>query len=127
MGTMATTPLTHSMQSARAWQPMHASEALRGQFLQPLVRTQSMARATPPTREENELIMRAERNIDNDVRKAMTVAAGVLAHHPAAHAVTEMTPSLRNLLGSFVAGGFVLAIIAAAIIFVSGFDPVTRE
>merc|ERR1712187_652417 len=96
-------------------------------FLQPLVKMPAMTRGTPPTKEEKELIMKAERNIDSDVRKAMTVAAGVLAHHPAAHAVTEMTPSLRNLLGSFVAGGFVLALIAGVIIAVSGFDPVTRE
>merc|ERR1712066_1001834 len=88
---------------------------------------QSMTRATPLTKEEKELVIKEARFLENDVRKAMTVAAGVLAHHPAAHAVTEMTPSLRNLLGSFVAGGFVLALIAGVIIAVSGFDPVTRE
>merc|ERR1719230_904816 len=58
------------MQSARAWQPMHASKASQGQFLQPLVKMQAMTRATPPTKEEKELVMKFDRNIENDVRKA---------------------------------------------------------
>merc|ERR1712187_1042717 len=65
---MAAAPLAQSMKSM--------------QFLRPLARTQSMTRATPLTKEEKALVMKEERTIENDVRKAMTVAAGVLAHHP---------------------------------------------
>merc|ERR1711879_468029 len=101
-------------------------EGFAGPVLQPLVRTPSMTRATPPTKVEKELVMKADRNIENDVRKAMTAAAGVLAHHSAAHAY-ELTPSLKNLLLSFVAGGGVVVLIAGVIIAVSGFDPVTRS
>ena len=39
----------------------------------------------------------------------------------------EVTPSLKNLLNSFVAGGVVLAVIASAVTAVSNFDQVTRD
>merc|ERR1711976_705838 len=37
-----------------------------------------------------------------------------------------VTPSLKNLINSVVAGGVVLAVIAAAVVTVSNFDPVDR-
>lgn len=51
--------------------------------------------------------------------------AAALASPLAAHA--EVTPSLKNLINSVVAGGVVLAVIVAAVTAVSGFDPVTRK
>merc|ERR1711959_728607 len=38
----------------------------------------------------------------------------------------EVTPSLKNLLNSVLAGGVVLAAIAAAVSAVANFDPVNR-
>lgn len=38
-----------------------------------------------------------------------------------------MTPSLKNLLNSIVAGGVVLALIATAVAAVANFDPVERN
>lgn len=53
-----------------------------------------------------------------------TAVAAALASPLAAHA--EVTPSLKNLLNSVIAGGVVVAAIVVAVTAVSGFDPVTR-
>ena len=41
-------------------------------------------------------------------------------------AQAEVTPSLKNLVQSVIAGGVVLVAIIVAVTAVSGFDPVTR-
>lgn len=41
-------------------------------------------------------------------------------------AQAEITPSLKNLVQSVIAGGVVLVAIIVAVTAVSGFDPVTR-
>lgn len=46
--------------------------------------------------------------------------------HPL-YAEAAVTPSLKNLLNSLVAGGVVLALIVAAVAGVSAFDPVARR
>lgn len=55
----------------------------------------------------------------------MTATVGTILASPLV-ASAEVTPSLKNLLNSVVAGGVVLAAIAAAITAVSSFDPVNR-
>merc|ERR1712078_983450 len=107
---MATTPLAQ-----RAVQPMQAS---KGQFLKPLMKMESEIQALPPA-EREKLGMK----IDRDLLKAMTVAGGSLALPHAAHAAT-LTPSVKNLLQSTVAGGLVVFLIAAAVVAVATFDPI---
>lgn len=51
--------------------------------------------------------------------------AAMLANPLVAEAA--VTPSLKNLLNSVVAGGVVLGLIAAAVTAVSSFDPVSRK
>ena len=65
-------------------------------------------------------------------KKAEAVAAGVsaavigyLANPLVAEAA--VTPSLKNLLNSVVAGGLVLAVIAGAVTAVSNFDSIERK
>lgn len=61
-----------------------------------------------------------------EIPAAVTAAAGAMLASPlAAHA--EVTPSLKNLINSVVAGGVVLLVIVGAVTAVSGFDPVTRK
>ncbi len=57
-----------------------------------------------------------------------TVSAGLVAmlSHPL-YAEAAVTPSLKNLLNSLVAGGLVLAAIVAAVSGVAAFDPVARR
>merc|ERR1719198_1436665 len=67
---------------------------------------------------------------DNKERlvSAATVAAVVAASAVAPpEAMAEVTPSLKNLLGSVVAGGVVLGGIAVAVVGVSSFDKVNRS
>ncbi len=56
---------------------------------------------------------------------AVTVAMGAVLASPLA-AQAGVTPSLKNLINSLVAGGVVLGLIVAAVTAVSGFDPVSR-
>ncbi|KAK9825154.1 hypothetical protein WJX81_006377 [Elliptochloris bilobata] len=56
---------------------------------------------------------------------AVTVAMGAVLASPLA-AQAGVTPSLKNLINSVVAGGVVLGVIVAAVTAVSGFDPVSR-
>ena len=65
-----------------------------------------------------------------DRKQAVAKAAsGVLVSALANPLVAEaaVTPSLKNTLLSVVAGGVVLAALAAAVIGVSSFDKVTRK
>ena len=57
--------------------------------------------------------------------EAAAVAAAVALQPLAAEAA--VTPSLKNLISSLVAGGTVLALIAGAVITVSGFDKIGRR
>ena len=60
-----------------------------------------------------------------EIPAGVTAAAGAMLASPlAAHA--EVTPSLKNLVQSVIAGGVVLVAIIVAVTAVSGFDPVTR-
>ena len=64
-----------------------------------------------------------------DVEKVMAgviVGVGAMMAHPLV-AEAAVTPSLKNLLNSVVAGGLVLGTIALAISTVSSFDPVNRK
>jgi len=54
-------------------------------------------------------------------------AAPAFAASEAVNDIAAITPSLKNTLLSVVAGGVVLAAIAAAVIGVSSFDKVTRK
>merc|ERR1712087_892519 len=110
---MAAAPSTQ-----RALQPIQAS---KGQFLRPLMKMESEIQALPPA-EREKLGMK----IDRDLLKAMTVAGGSLALPHAAHAAT-LTPSVKNLLKSSVAGGLVVFLIAAAVVAVATFDPIERS
>jgi hypothetical protein len=65
---------------------------------------------------------------------SMAVSSATVAFATPAFAASEVvndiagiTPSLKNTLLSVVAGGVVLAAIAAAVIGVSSFDKVTRK
>merc|ERR1712048_372665 len=111
-----------SMRSARALVPMQPSKAPPTQFLQPLVRMQSLARAPPPS-STDKLEMQAEKKVERDTLKAMAMTGALLAGQSTAHAYT-LTPTLKSLLSSFAAGGVVVAVAAAAIIAVSNLDPV---
>lgn len=56
----------------------------------------------------------------------VTVGMGAMMAHPLV-AEAAVTPSLKNLLNSVVAGGLVLGAIAVAVSAVSSFDPVNRK
>jgi hypothetical protein len=60
------------------------------------------------------------------MQAALVSAAGAALASPVA-AYAEVTPSLKNFLGSLVAGAVVLVAIAGAVTAVSAFDPVNRE
>jgi len=61
-----------------------------------------------------------------EIPAAVTAAAGAMLASPLA-AYAEVTPSLKNLINSVIAGGVVLVAIVGAVTAVSGFDPVTRK
>ncbi|CAK0784742.1 hypothetical protein CVIRNUC_007946 [Coccomyxa viridis] len=80
-------------------------------------------------------LCRINRNINASAEKreqtlampaALTVAAGAALSSPLA-AQAAVTPSLKNLINSVIAGGVVLVLIVAAVTAVSGFDPVARK
>lgn len=56
----------------------------------------------------------------------MTAAAGAMLASPLA-AEAAVTPSLKNLLLSVVAGGTILFVIFGAVSVVAQFDPVSRK
>lgn len=68
----------------------------------------------------------AERKLAIEIPVGVTAAAGAMLASPLA-ASAEVTPSLKNLINSVVAGGIVLVVIVGAVTAVSGFDPVTRK
>lgn len=57
---------------------------------------------------------------------ALTVAIGTAMASPLA-AQAGVTPSLKNLINSVIAGGIVLGLIFGAVTLVAGFDPVKRN
>eukprot|EP00884_Botryococcus_braunii_P016242 jgi/Botrbrau1/3300/Bobra.174_1s0062.1 len=57
---------------------------------------------------------------------AVTVAIGTAMASPLA-AQAGVTPSLKNLINSVIAGGVVLGLIFGAVTLVAGFDPVKRN
>lgn len=65
-------------------------------------------------------------------KKELALPAGVTAGlvammaHPL-YAEASVTPSLKNLLNSVVAGALVLGLILGAVTVVSNFDPVSRK
>lgn len=61
-----------------------------------------------------------------EIPAGVTAAAGAMLASPLA-ASAEVTPSLKNLINSVVAGGVVLVAIVVAVTAVSGFDPITRK
>jgi hypothetical protein len=56
----------------------------------------------------------------------VTVGVATMMANPLV-AEAAVTPSLKNLLNSVIAGAVVLGIIAAAVTAVSAFDPLTRK
>ena len=60
------------------------------------------------------------------VAAGVTVGVGAMMMNPLV-AEAAVTPSLKNLLNSLVAGGVVLGTIAVAVSAVSSFDPVNRK
>jgi hypothetical protein len=87
------------------------------------------AKACPKARVpvRNALKAPVKKNLTQEkVMAGVTVATGTMLAHPLA-AEAAMTPSLKNLLNSVVAGGLVLTIIFGAIVLVSQFDPVSRR
>lgn len=75
----------------------------------------------------NSSIHSAERKqLSLEIPAGVTAAAGAMLASPLA-ASAEVTPSLKNLINSVVAGGVVLVAIVVAVTAVSGFDPVTRK
>merc|ERR1712187_634028 len=127
---LAATPLTQSMQSARAWQPTQASK-----FLQPTTRMQSLTRAHPPTSPEKPIFEKAllddskkvfgalekkelsphtpvvEKNLIRKFLPSLAAAVAIVQSHPA-HADAEFIGSVAfmmfgmSLLG--VLGGLLL-------------------
>lgn len=67
----------------------------------------------------------AEKKTEALVAGVSAGVAAMMANPLVAEAA--VTPSLKNLLNSVVAGGVVLGLIAAAITAVSSFDPVNRK
>merc|ERR1719277_2025229 len=113
-------PSTQSIQSVRSLQHIQPPKALQKQFLQPLMRMESLIRANP-----DKIDMQAEKKVENALLKAAPVAA-LLTGPTAARAYT-LTPTLANLLKSIAAGGVVVLVAGAAIIAVSNLDPVSRS
>uniref|UniRef100_A0A7S5CEJ1 Photosystem II subunit X n=1 Tax=Mesostigma viride TaxID=41882 RepID=A0A7S5CEJ1_MESVI len=60
------------------------------------------------------------------VAAATSAALVAMASYPEIAQAAELTPSLKNLLGSVFAGGVVLAVIVAAVSTVSSIDRVER-
>ncbi len=60
------------------------------------------------------------------MQAAMVASAAAMLASPLA-AEAAVTPSLQNFLGSIVAGGVVLAVIAGGITLISNFDPTSRS
>lgn len=79
-----------------------------------------------PTSEKGPAVVvrSAEKHAEKAQVAAFTLAAAL---SQAGAADAAVTPSLKNLLLSLVAGGTVLAVIAVAIIGVSSFDKVVRK
>lgn len=78
-----------------------------------------------PHLKDRPLSSRSAEKVEQKVQVAALTLAAALSQAGAAEAA--VTPSLKNLLLSVLAGGVVLAVIATAIIGVSSFDKVTRK
>ena len=68
----------------------------------------------------------ADRQAAPALPAAVVTAAALAMAHPLA-AEAAVTPTLKNLLSSVLAGGVILGAIAAAITFVSNFDQIKRR
>lgn len=60
------------------------------------------------------------------IAAGVTTAVGAMLANPL-YAEAAVTPSLKNLLNSVVAGGVVLGLIFGAVTAVSSFDPLDRK
>ena len=61
------------------------------------------------------------------VAAAVTAGAGAALASPLYAEASQLSPSLKNLIGSVVAGATVLGALFGAVYLVSNFDPVTRR
>eukprot|EP00237_Pycnococcus_provasolii_P014426 CAMPEP_0205947514 /NCGR_PEP_ID=MMETSP1459-20131121/11_1 /ASSEMBLY_ACC=CAM_ASM_001120 /TAXON_ID=41880 /ORGANISM="Pycnococcus provasolii, Strain RCC931" /LENGTH=114 /DNA_ID=CAMNT_0053318617 /DNA_START=256 /DNA_END=600 /DNA_ORIENTATION=- len=61
------------------------------------------------------------------VAAGVTAAAGAMLASPLYAEAASLSPSLKNLIGSVIAGATVFGGIFGAVYFVSNFDPVSRK
>merc|ERR1719261_455409 len=61
------------------------------------------------------------------VAAGVTAATGAMLASPLYAEAASLSPSLKNLIGSVIAGAAVFGGLFGAVYFVSNFDPVTRK
>ena len=102
------------------------------QYTQPAIPRQSVQAASMPQHEadrstDTRMLTKGEMELMKDLDvKGMSQALGVAGGLAPLASQAGMTPSLKNLLNSVLAGGVVVGAIFAAVAFVANFDPVNR-
>ena len=73
------------------------------------------------------MVHSAERKQQLALPAGVSAGLAAMVAHPMYAEAANLSPSLKNLIGSLVAGGAVLAAIVGAVSAVSSFDPVARK